>query len=467
MLATTTPYGRLSMNISAVMAQFEREIISERIKDNVYLNAQNGNYTGGTAPIGYKTKRIEYTNARGQVKKKTILVADPETQEIVKDIFYKYIEYKSMSKVINYLDSKGIKTKNNTNFDSSSLGAILSNLTYAVADKTLYNYLSDIGTEICNSIENFNGSKALYVHNTKNKITRSRTDIKDQMVAMGEHNGLIPSKEWIEVQEIIEDNTNKFFTNKGRLATSDVGLLSGLLKCANCGSTMRIRKHGVNSKNEPQYYYSCIKKDTTSSHECNIRNLTGYKVDNLIVNKLLELNENTDLLKIKTVSSLPTASDKNDPIKKLKKEINKYENKINNLVEQLSENTSSAKYLLAEIEKLDAKINELNLQIKQKEETTQNEKYTQYNLELISKALSDLKDLNNIENINTKRTILKTIIKEIKWDGVTLQVYFNNAETINFWFNSKGGDTDIFLTFGCATSVKTFLNYNKFNPLLS
>jgi len=51
---TSTPVGRLLRNILADFAQFESEMIGERIKDNKLANAKRGRWNGGHIPYGYR-----------------------------------------------------------------------------------------------------------------------------------------------------------------------------------------------------------------------------------------------------------------------------------------------------------------------------------------------------------------------------------------------------------------------------
>ena len=51
---TTTSMGRLTLNILLSFAQFEREVIGERIRDKVAASKKKGMWMGGTVPIGYE-----------------------------------------------------------------------------------------------------------------------------------------------------------------------------------------------------------------------------------------------------------------------------------------------------------------------------------------------------------------------------------------------------------------------------
>jgi DNA invertase Pin-like site-specific DNA recombinase len=51
---TTTSMGRLTLNILLSFAQFEREVIGERIRDKFAASRARGMWMGGKAPLGYR-----------------------------------------------------------------------------------------------------------------------------------------------------------------------------------------------------------------------------------------------------------------------------------------------------------------------------------------------------------------------------------------------------------------------------
>ena len=53
---TTTSMGRLTLNILLSFAQFEREVIGERIRDKFAASRKKGMWMGGTPPLGYDVK---------------------------------------------------------------------------------------------------------------------------------------------------------------------------------------------------------------------------------------------------------------------------------------------------------------------------------------------------------------------------------------------------------------------------
>ena len=53
---TTTSMGRLTLNVLLSFAQFEREVIGERIRDKFAASRKKGMWMGGWAPLGYDIK---------------------------------------------------------------------------------------------------------------------------------------------------------------------------------------------------------------------------------------------------------------------------------------------------------------------------------------------------------------------------------------------------------------------------
>lgn len=56
---TTTPMGRAMMYIASVFAQLEREVIAERIRENMLELAKTGIWLGGDTPLGFDSERFE------------------------------------------------------------------------------------------------------------------------------------------------------------------------------------------------------------------------------------------------------------------------------------------------------------------------------------------------------------------------------------------------------------------------
>ncbi len=108
---TTTSMGRLTLNVLLSFAQFEREVISERVRDKIAASKAKGMWMGGTVPLGYDV-----------VDRK--LIANESEAATVRHIMQSYIDLGSVPALMEDLRVSGIVTKRQTMRDGSSRGGI-------------------------------------------------------------------------------------------------------------------------------------------------------------------------------------------------------------------------------------------------------------------------------------------------------------------------------------------------------
>jgi DNA invertase Pin-like site-specific DNA recombinase len=114
---TTTSMGRLTLNILLSFAQFEREVIGERIRDKVAASRARGIWMGGFVPLGY------------DARDRKLLVNDAEAT-LVRRIFDGFVETASGTKLVQALRAEGASTKRGRVFTKSDVYRVLSNRTY-------------------------------------------------------------------------------------------------------------------------------------------------------------------------------------------------------------------------------------------------------------------------------------------------------------------------------------------------
>jgi hypothetical protein len=101
--------GRLTLNILLSFAQFEREVIGERIRDKIAASKKKGMWMGGLPPLGYRAQDGK------------LVVIDREA-EIVRDIFLRYAELGSVRLLKNELEAREIKSKSWTSASGRRVG---------------------------------------------------------------------------------------------------------------------------------------------------------------------------------------------------------------------------------------------------------------------------------------------------------------------------------------------------------
>ena len=103
--------GRLTLNVLLSFAQFEREVIGERVRDKISASKRKGLWMGGTVPLGYAS-----------IKKKLVVI--PEEATAVRVIFQRYLELGTVRALAEDLDHRGIRTKPRALANGRSLGGI-------------------------------------------------------------------------------------------------------------------------------------------------------------------------------------------------------------------------------------------------------------------------------------------------------------------------------------------------------
>jgi site-specific DNA recombinase len=114
---TTTSMGRLTLNILLSFAQFEREVIGERIRDKVAASRKRGMWMGGYVPLGY------------DVRERKLMVNDAEAA-LVRRIFQGFVEMESCTRLVQALRTEDATTKRGRPLTKSDVYRILSNRVY-------------------------------------------------------------------------------------------------------------------------------------------------------------------------------------------------------------------------------------------------------------------------------------------------------------------------------------------------
>lgn len=209
---TTTPMGRAMLHIASVFAQLERETIAERITDSLHRLAKMGYWLGGEPPTGYKSRRMEYIDNTGKKRFYYSLVIDEREAVLIKYLFEQYIQIGSLNRLSEHLKAQGVLTKNKADFGNYSLRYILTNPVYCVADMTAYDYLENKGYEIYSVLSRFDGKNGLIAYSKNDEYaspSKRRKSHYDWIVAVGYHEGIIDSKRWCAVQELIKSRSRK------------------------------------------------------------------------------------------------------------------------------------------------------------------------------------------------------------------------------------------------------------------
>ena len=230
---TSTPMGRAMLHIIMVFAQLERETTAERVKDNYETRAATGAWPGGPAPYGYRSSRLHTEDGR----EIPTLAPNEELVPIVLRIFREYAEGDaSLGDVVRSLNADGILCAKRKFWDNVSVSRLLHNPVYVMADEQVRLYYKALGANVISPEKAFDGVHGALLYGKREANERKYTNIRDQNVVMLNSVGIVPAELWLRCQEKLAHNAQVRNSGKGTHTW-----LSGLLKCAKCGYSIKVQ----------------------------------------------------------------------------------------------------------------------------------------------------------------------------------------------------------------------------------
>jgi site-specific DNA recombinase len=114
---TQSAMGRMTLNMLVTFAQFEREVIGERIRDKVAASRKKGIWMGGWAPLGY------------EVRDRKLIIHEADAERI-RSIFKRFVQLKSATLLARELVTDGAKNRYGHLLDKGVLYRLLNNRVY-------------------------------------------------------------------------------------------------------------------------------------------------------------------------------------------------------------------------------------------------------------------------------------------------------------------------------------------------
>lgn len=232
---TATSAGRMMLNILITFAQFEREQITDRIKDKVAASKKKGMWVGGNVPFGYVVE-----NKR--------LVVNNDEKSVVQKIYARYIAIQSPKLIAHELNEKGIKPKYGKKWTRGQVDHVLRNRVYL--------------------------GEVLY---------------RDE-IYKGEQDAIITRATWDRVRSIMDANKRSHFREsieRESRKPNNIAPLRGIIRCGECDSAM---SSSYTCKGKARYHYYICSKDTRlAEHECPVRQIPADDIEELVRAHLKQL----------------------------------------------------------------------------------------------------------------------------------------------------------------------------------
>ncbi|HLR79174.1 MAG TPA: recombinase family protein [Bacillota bacterium] len=384
---TSTPIGRLVLQLMASIAEMERNTLAENVKLGMKQRALEGYWNGGIV-FGY-----DHSD-----KKK--LVINHKEAEVVKMIFNMYANGKGLRAISNHLNKAGYKTKRDRYFSINGVAQILDNPVYNGKIRWL-------------QFENWD---------TQRRKGKNPNPIRVE----GKHEAIISDELWSIVQARRKSRSFK------QRQSNEPFLLSGLLRCPDCGKgmvpsiTTRRNKDGEKRKYR---YYVCGDFHNKGSVACRSNSVKAYDAEDLVIKRIetflskKKLYKTLQDLNLQSVNAHSKLNQELEDIEKCLSEIKSIENRY---LEAFEKNTLPTQILQdrlqemsLEKEELEQKKNEIAIQL-----SSNDSKVIQP--ELIETLLERFLSIYTKTSRENKKQLLQHLIKQI-----TIKQLKDKSRTIN------------------------------------
>jgi len=390
---TSTPTGRLCMNMLMCFAQFERESIADRITTSVRHLRSNGHWTGGRTPIGYQLTR----DGEGRCS----LVPDPARVGHVRTIFEAVRDTRSLAAAARKLEHLGIARSNGIPFHVAALYPIIRNRTY-------------LGEISC-----------------KSATTKSGRTITTRTWRPGKHEALIPRELFDAVASVAY---RKSKTTVHRTKQERVFPLQGLLYCTACRATFTPTYTFHKGRKSPYTnYYRCQGpgKKTQARAHCPFHHLNAEKTEARIMTIVAGLADDRSgwleeicqrLCQNGKVGNAHLQTER-AAILKEKRNVEKEADNLTDYIKRAG--TKAPKRLTAELGRHEQRLQALQLELQEKDQAIQMAQPVRADPDQLRQFFTRVSDVLAHATPEEQRTLLGLFIQriDIARDGLVLHMY--------------------------------------------
>jgi site-specific DNA recombinase len=367
---TSTAVGRMTLQLLGTFAEFERERISERVKDNMMSLAKNTDKVLTIPCYGYDIEDGRY-----------IINAD-EAKYV--EIMFEFAEdghgHRAIAK---HLNDHGSLTKRGKMWDQTNV-------------KRLMNTETITGVMIYNKRETKNG-----------KITMREK--KDWIIKENNHPAIIPPERFEKVQMIMKSRS---FAKKH--ADNETYLLTGLLKCKHCGGGMKGSTNRHKRMNKEYAYYRYICSAYVSGYGCKHHAVHRDDLEQVIVERIKYIASTPTSAYAKMV--IASSASVTEEIADVKSQLARVAKRMQKQIEAFEKELISEEDLKEAGKRVETERKTLNERLLKLESKSGDREA------VISKAKSLIKDITGPDRLKSKSSIRQLIERIEVEDGKSISV---------------------------------------------
>lgn len=240
---TTTPMGRFALGILIQVAQLEREVTAERVRDKVLASRRKGLWCGGTPRLGYDSRDGK-------------LVVNVAEAKRVREVFDLFLQLGSIGDLLIEIRRRGWTNKRWKNTKGCVVG----------------------GTPLTNASLRSMLTSPLYV---------GAMQAGDEIVE-GAHEAIVDRETWEQAQRLFSKRPEYVRQHKWSAP------LGGLLFCGTCGARMQ---HHFTGKGSRKYrFYVCARKLRQGADACAGGRVPAAEIEAFALEQVRVLGRDKDVL---------------------------------------------------------------------------------------------------------------------------------------------------------------------------
>ena len=414
---TTTPIGEAMMYLAVIFSGIEVSNDSLRITDNLRHIAGAGYWCGGSAPLGYAIQTVSVGP-----KTHKILVPEPEGlayKQMIVDLFLS--RRYSIKRLETHLRHEGVRTPQGNFCSASYLWRLLSSPMCVEDTPEVYDYFSGLGCimDDAGPREKWDGKHGVIVYGrtgmrcVNGRRRQVRMPAENWRVSIGAHVPTMPARTWLDIQR--QFGAHEF----DRAMHYDTSLLKGVLRCS-CGRLLSItRKHKKDGSLSA--WYRCPRRTQEGKEACSLPQTSADRLDGQVLDIFRRIEHDPALInKYIERPAVPDAARASRTAKRLQANASRIERLTAVLGD--AEDSTAAKYIVAQIEKLDEEQGRLRREQAEAaiglRRAAADAADAARKVEEIRRLVSDFDSFTAAE----RNEIARAVVKSAVWDGETLSL---------------------------------------------
>ncbi|MFQ5872999.1 MAG: recombinase family protein, partial [Dehalococcoidia bacterium] len=383
----SSPYGRMMEGVIEVMDEFHSSNLAQDVVRGMREAASRGYWISARTPYGYRRVHVQ-DGGKTRVK----LEPDPDTAPVVKRIFQMALGGPGVKEIAKTLNAEGIPSPKGKRWGKSGLYVVLTN-------------------------ELYTGTLTWGVHGRYHQ----EANIEPVRVR-GALPAVVDEAAFQQLQRDLKARAPRV-TPPRRI--SSPYLLSGLIRCAGCGTAM----FGTAAKSGRFHYYVCATAYRNGRQVCDMKPVPQTVIEPLVMEKVRDLilrqEHIEELVRLTNEELAGSLEQERQRLDALDDQLNSVNRRLERLYDALETGKLALEDLAPRIQDLRKQRNLLSRAREEVHETLEAGHVELVNREEVLGYLKDIQAVLGAGTVAERRTILKSFVERIEKQDSQATIFYS------------------------------------------